>query len=108
MTTLEEASDLSDCGRGCFVIGGPFITYDPGCPMHGDYARQRAKLEEQKLDERRASDEAIAAPLAAWAKATQEYRDDQSSNCGIRDRAFDAESALLAAYHALTNAETTR
>lgn len=29
----------SDCGHECFVIGGPFISEDPDCPVHGVNAR---------------------------------------------------------------------
>lgn len=25
----------SDCGHQCFIIGGPFVSEDPNCPMHG-------------------------------------------------------------------------
>lgn len=43
--TGEEAMALSDCGRGCYIIGGPLISYDPDCPLHGDAAREK----DQKL-----------------------------------------------------------
>lgn len=41
VTSDEECSPdtigprLNDCGRACFVIGGPFIAEDPACPVHG-------------------------------------------------------------------------
>lgn len=28
------------CASQCYVIGGPWIDYDPECPEHGDTARQ--------------------------------------------------------------------
>lgn len=37
------------CASRCFEIGGPWITYDPNCPLHGDEAREREKL---SLEER--------------------------------------------------------
>ena len=36
-----KACHLSDCGRGCYVIGGPWIDRDPDCPVHGTEARRR-------------------------------------------------------------------
>jgi hypothetical protein len=26
---------MIDCGHECYRIGGPWITYDPSCPVHG-------------------------------------------------------------------------
>lgn len=31
----EEPHNNPDCGHQCFVIGGPFISHDPNCPIHG-------------------------------------------------------------------------
>jgi hypothetical protein len=31
---------MTDCDRQCYIIGGPWITYDPSCPVHGDEARK--------------------------------------------------------------------
>lgn len=36
----------------CYKIGGPWITYDPDCPAHGDDAQREEKLREQAEDER--------------------------------------------------------
>lgn len=36
----------------CYQVGGPWITYDPSCPTHGDEARQAR-------DEREAADAAL-------------------------------------------------
>jgi hypothetical protein len=36
--TDEEARRLSDCGRGCYIIGGPWIGADSQCPIHGAHA----------------------------------------------------------------------
>jgi hypothetical protein len=30
----------------CYTIGGPWVTYDPNCPKHGDDARE----EEKRID----------------------------------------------------------
>jgi len=30
--TEEDANNLSDCGFGCCIIGGPWITVNPECP----------------------------------------------------------------------------
>jgi len=31
--TDEEANELSMCGYGCHVIGGPWIAENPNCPF---------------------------------------------------------------------------
>lgn len=36
----------------CYKIGGPWITYDPNCPAHGDDAQREEKLREQAEQER--------------------------------------------------------
>lgn len=36
------------CGRQCYVIGGPWITVDPDCPVHGTEAEEeRARRESE-------------------------------------------------------------
>ena len=30
--TEGEANKLSDCGYGCHIIGGPWISTNPDCP----------------------------------------------------------------------------
>jgi hypothetical protein len=37
------------CANRCYEIGGPFITYDPDCPEHGDDARTREAAASQAL-----------------------------------------------------------
>jgi hypothetical protein len=47
----------NDCGHQCFVIGGPFVRYDPDCPVHGlnrDRARD-ALTRERDLSDRLAA-----------------------------------------------------
>lgn len=29
------------CASRCYEIGGPWITYDPDCPIHGNEAQER-------------------------------------------------------------------
>lgn len=31
------------CASQCYVIGGPWISYDPNCPIHGDDAQRRER-----------------------------------------------------------------
>lgn len=35
------------CASRCYEIGGPWITYDPNCPIHGDDARERGLLQSE-------------------------------------------------------------
>jgi len=37
---ISMSDTTNDCGRQCFIIGGPFIAEDPDCPVHG---RQQSK-----------------------------------------------------------------
>lgn len=48
--TDAEVEYLSGCGRGCYVIGGPWITCDPCCPIHGDEAVDASRRAEEILD----------------------------------------------------------
>lgn len=41
----------------CYKIGGPWITYDPNCPAHGDEARRERKEQEER--EAKLEDEAL-------------------------------------------------
>lgn len=44
-----------DCDRRCYEIGGPWITFDPECPVHGYDAQREAEqlaAEEAAKDER--------------------------------------------------------
>lgn len=36
----------------CYKIGGPWITYDPDCPAHGDEAQRAEKQREREEEER--------------------------------------------------------
>lgn len=43
------------CDRRCYEIGGPWITFDPECPVHGYDAQREAEqlaAEEAAKDER--------------------------------------------------------
>jgi hypothetical protein len=35
---------MSDCERECYRIGGPWISADPDCPVHGAETQAREKL----------------------------------------------------------------
>lgn len=42
------ANDISLCGHGCFfVIGGPFISENPDCPVHGEPGQGIHHLQEE-------------------------------------------------------------
>ena len=43
--TDEEANELSMCGYGCYVIGGPWITVNPDCP----YCNSNEESEESDI-----------------------------------------------------------
>jgi hypothetical protein len=57
------------CGRGCYEIGGPWITCDPECPEHGDEARQRGS----RLAELEAENERLKARLVDYDKLISSY-----------------------------------
>jgi hypothetical protein len=57
------------CGRGCYEIGGPWITCDPECPEHGDEARQRGS----RLAELEAENERLKARLVDYDKLVLAY-----------------------------------
>jgi hypothetical protein len=45
---------MNDCGRECYIIGGPWIAEDPDCPVHGAEAvaeRERQVAEREDLQE---------------------------------------------------------
>lgn len=45
----------------CYKIGGPWITYDPNCPKHGDYAqREQQEMEEQQAEAQKTMDDIIS------------------------------------------------
>ena len=48
--TDEEDFQISSCGRGCGVIGGPWIDHDPACPFHGHEARLREDEHEEVVE----------------------------------------------------------
>lgn len=35
----------------CYKIGGPWITYDPSCPAHGDDAQRKERQREREQEE---------------------------------------------------------
>lgn len=54
------------CDRRCHEIGGPWITFDPECPVHGYDAQREAEqlaAEEAAKDERLSRLEARVAAL---------------------------------------------
>jgi hypothetical protein len=59
------------CGRGCYEIGGPWITCDPGCPEHGAEARGRAK----RTSELEAEVERLKAKVAGYDALVMSYED---------------------------------
>ena len=59
------------CGRGCYEIGGPWITCDPDCPEHGYEARQRA----DRLAELEAENAALRAKVEAYDALVMSYED---------------------------------
>ncbi len=38
------------CGHQCFIIGGPFISEDPECPVHGAEGRREREAKEQETE----------------------------------------------------------
>lgn len=64
------------CESQCYTIGGPWITYDPNCPFHGDEARRR-ESEQSRLDLDR--DTRIAALEATVAKLVERVEELESS-----------------------------
>ena len=40
--TLLEVN-MSNCGYQCYIIGGPYISENPDCPVHGTEARNRER-----------------------------------------------------------------
>lgn len=53
----------------CYQIGGPWITYDPSCPAHGDDAQREEKLRERAEEEREERHQAeLEAAKIKWIK----------------------------------------
>jgi len=46
--TDQEANNLSMCGYGCYVIGGPWISNNPACP---ECDRDTIEVDEDVEDE---------------------------------------------------------
>lgn len=40
----------SNCGRECFIIGGPWISEDPDCPVHGRDAPKPVSQDDECLN----------------------------------------------------------
>lgn len=59
------------CGRGCYEIGGPWITCDPECPDHGYAARERA----ERTSELEAEVERLKAKVAGYDALVMSYED---------------------------------
>jgi hypothetical protein len=58
---------VNDCGHPCFIIGGPFISEDPTCPVHGD---NRTKNSDTIKDRLAALEKRVAKLEAQLAKAS--------------------------------------
>lgn len=59
------------CDRRCHEIGGPWITFDPECPVHGYDAQREA---EQLAAEEAAKDERLSRLEARLAAAEREIQ----------------------------------
>ena len=59
------------CDRRCYEIGGPWITFDPECPVHG-YDAQRE--DEQLAAEEAAKDERLSRLEARLASVEREIQ----------------------------------
>lgn len=66
---------MSGCDRRCYEIGGPWITFDPECPVHGNDAQREAA--EREAREQREAD-AFAA-LVARVEALERKLEEQDS-----------------------------
>ena len=40
------------CDRGCHTIGGPWIDFDPSCPVHGSGGTQDQENDREALENR--------------------------------------------------------
>lgn len=54
----------------CHQVGGPWVSYDPDCPAHGDEAQRQEAIRERDEQEReeRHKDELIEAAKPRWIK----------------------------------------
>lgn len=64
---------MRECGNRCYEIGGPWISFDPECPVHGYEARREA---EDRADEMAALKNRIAALEAALATPRPNTKDE--------------------------------
>lgn len=57
----------------CYKIGGPWITYDPSCPTHGDTAQAEERERELEQSRNEAEMSALRAELDAWRNRFPQY-----------------------------------
>lgn len=43
----------------CYKVGGPWVDYDPNCPVHGDEAQRIQEQERQEKEETRHREESL-------------------------------------------------
>ena len=82
-------STFGGCERGCFTIGGPWITADPNCPIHGTEALRR---ERHESEETQATDERFRALEARVEALDEQHESDQET---IRDLSAARKAGVL-------------